>query len=124
MKGSLQLIKHVAPAVLSSEPMEQNPPSFEGGLSSAVSIRLSNLVVGQRQHTPISPHEGGLDHGHIKLGLGRSHRQSTDLRHMENCSGIGTHKHAGVSRDFPRGLQGLILGPIPNDKIVQFVSKK
>ena len=84
MKGSLQLIKHVAPAVLSSEPMEQNPPSFEGGLSSAVSIRLSNLVVGQRQHTPISPHEGGLDHGHIKLGLG-GHIDNQQISGTQTC---------------------------------------
>ena len=104
--GSLQLVEHEAPAVLSSKPMEQNPPSFEGGSSAAVSLRLSNLVVGQRQHTegsplPRSPHPGGLDHGCVKLGLGRSHRRSTGLGHMGNCSEIGTHKYAGVTSGVP-----------------------
>ena len=29
-----------------------------------------------------------------------------------------------MGRDFPGGLQGPVLGPIPNDKMVQFFPKK
>ena len=78
------------------------PLSKEVCLQQSLSTCLTWTETRHRGESPSNiPHPGGLDHGRVKLGLGRSHRQSADLRPMENFSGIGTHKHAGVTRGVP-----------------------